>query len=114
MPRASRGCSACRRIPLAMRGPHLGIRIDLPGLGSRSPGPDDQSQTEKSSGSVNRWLRPDSIRHMSVTTAMQRLTVAHHDTQCDSTKTARDPGYAPVTGRFRWWWQVLGSNQRRA
>ena len=65
------------------------------------------------SGSVNRLLRPDSVRHMSVTTAMQRPTVAHHDTQCDSTKTAREPGYAQARGRFRRWWQVLGSNQRR-
>jgi len=62
---------------------------------------------------VNRLLRPDSVRHMSVTTAMQRLTVAHHDTRWDSTKTAREPRYAQLTGCFRWWWQVLGSNQRR-
>jgi len=25
----------------------------------------------------------------------------------------REPGYAQATGRFHWWWQVLGSNQRR-
>jgi hypothetical protein len=68
---------------------------------------------EGASGSVNRWLRPDSVRHMSVTTAMQRLTVAHHDTRCDSTKTSREPGYAQARRRFRRWWQVLGSNQRR-
>ncbi len=62
---------------------------------------------------MNRLLRPDSVRYMSVTTAMQRLTVAHHDTQRDSSKTPRQPGYAQATGRFRRWWQVLGSNQRR-
>jgi len=69
--------------------------------------------TEESSGSVNRRSSLDSVRHMSVTTATQRLTVAHHDTQCDSTKMAREPGYAQATGRFPRWWQVLGSNQRR-
>src|ERR1019366_739940 len=50
---------------------------------------------------------------MSVTTAMQGLTAAHHETQRDSSKKAREPGYAQATGRFRRWWQVLDSNQRR-
>src|ERR1039457_3366855 len=62
---------------------------------------------------VNRWLRPDSVRHMSVTTAMQGLTAAHRETQRDNRKMAREPGYAQARGCFRWWWQVLGSNQRR-
>jgi len=62
---------------------------------------------------MNRLLRPDSVRHMSVTTAMQRLTAEHHDTQRDNTKKAHEPGYAQATGRFRRWWQVLGSNHRR-
>ena len=62
---------------------------------------------------MNRLLRPDSVRHMSVTTAMQGLTAAHHDTQWDCSKAAREPGYAQATGHFRRWWQVLGSNQRR-
>ena len=95
-----------------MPGPHPGITGDLPGPASPSPGR-TPAATEEASGSVNRLLRPDSVRHMSVTTAMQRLTMAHHDTRCDSTKAAREPGYTPVTGRFRRWWQVLGSNQRR-
>jgi hypothetical protein len=67
----------------------------------------------EASGSVNRSLRPDSVRHVSVTTAMQGLTAARHDTQRDNSKAAREPGYAQATGRFRRWWQVLGSNQRR-
>jgi hypothetical protein len=62
---------------------------------------------------VNRLLRPDSVRHMSVTTAMQGLTAAHHETQRDKRKKAREPDYAQAMGRFRRWWQVLGSNQRR-
>ena len=57
--------------------------------------------TGESSGSANRWLWPDSVRHMSVTTAMQRLTVAHHETQRDNSKAAREPGYAQATGHFR-------------
>jgi len=73
-------------------------------VGHRDPG---------ASGSVNRLLRPGSVRHMSVTTAMQGLTAAHHDTQRDNNKAAREPGYAQAKGRFRRWWQVLGSNQRR-
>jgi hypothetical protein len=54
------------------------------------------------SGSVNRLLRPDSVRHVSVTTAMQGRTAAHHDTRRDNSKAAREPGYAQATGRFRW------------
>jgi len=91
---------------------HPGIAGDLPG--PRQPVTGGRiAATEESSGSVNRWLRPDSVRHMSVTTAMQGLTAAHHDTQRDKRKKAREPGYAQATGRFRRWWQVLGSNQRR-
>ncbi len=62
---------------------------------------------------MNRWLRPESVRHMSVTTAMQGLTATHHDAQWDSSKKAREAGNTQLTGYFRRWWQVLGSNQRR-
>jgi hypothetical protein len=44
---------------------------------------------------------------------MQGRTAAHRETQRDNAKAAREPGYAQATGRFRRWWQVLGSNQRR-
>src|ERR1022692_3987930 len=74
---------------------------------------DDGASKPEASGLVNRLLRPDSVRHMSVTTAMQGLTAAHHETQRDSSKAAREPGYAQAMGRFRWWWQVQGSNLRR-
>jgi hypothetical protein len=77
------------------------------------PGADGGHRDPRASGSVNRSSSPESVRHMSVTTAMQGLTAAHHDTRRDKSKTARAPGYAQATGRFRWWWQVLGSNQRR-
>ena len=53
------------------------------------------------SGVVNRLLRPESVRHMSVTTATQRLTAAHHETQRDKTQKTREAGYPQLTGRFR-------------
>ena len=65
------------------------------------------------SGAVNRWLRPDSVRHMSVTTATRRLTAAHHETRRHNNKKARETGKTQLTGYLCRWWQVLGSNQRR-
>ena len=53
------------------------------------------------SGAVNRLLRPDSVRHMSVTTATQRLTAAHHETRRHNSKKARETGKTQLTGRFR-------------
>ena len=50
---------------------------------------------------MNRWLGPDSVRHMSVTTAMQRRTTAHHEIQRDNIKTAREARYAQARGSFR-------------
>jgi len=50
---------------------------------------------------VNRLLHPESVRHMSVTTATQRLTAARHETQRDKTEKAREAGYPQLTGRFR-------------
>ncbi len=54
----------------------------------------------EASGSVNHWLRPDSVHHMSITTAQGRAA-AHHETQRDDTKTARETGYPQLTERFR-------------
>src|SRR5450432_3568713 len=65
------------------------------------------------SGAVNRLLGPDSVRHMSVTTATQRLTAARQETRRHSNKKAREAGYTQLTGYLRRWWQVLGSNHRR-
>jgi hypothetical protein len=36
-------------------------------------------EIEGSSGSTDRWFRPDPVRYASVTTAMQGRTVTHHD-----------------------------------
>jgi hypothetical protein len=104
------------RLPVGSRGPCVGRIVettsDRPGLAGSSPGTVGR-RNPGASGSVNRWLRPDSVRHMSVTTAMQGLTAAHHETQRDKMKKARETGKIQLTGYFRRWWQVLGSNQRR-
>ena len=80
IPRSQQGSRDCPAIPWAMRGPDPRPTSDLPGAwralqrgrrGHRNPG---------ASGAVNRWLRPDSVRHLSVTTATQRLTAIHHET----------------------------------
>ena len=62
---------------------------------------------------MNRLLGPESVRHMSVTTATQRPTAAHHETPRHKNKKARETGKTQLTGHTRRWWQVLGSNQRR-
>ena len=62
---------------------------------------------------MNRLLRPESVRYMSVTTATQGLTAAHHETRRHNNKKARETGKTQLTGYLRRWWQVLGSNQRR-
>jgi hypothetical protein len=53
------------------------------------------------SGALNRLLRPESVRHMSVTTATQRRTAAHHETQRDKTQKARETRKTQFTDRFR-------------
>src|SRR6266487_3388692 len=50
---------------------------------------------------------------MYVDTAMHRPTVTHPDTWRDEKETARRAASPQRAGRFRRWWQVLGSNQRR-
>src|SRR5712691_734647 len=56
---------------------------------------------------------PMHVIYMSVTTAMHRPTVTHADTWRDEKETARRAAFPQPGGRFRRWWQVLGSNQRR-
>ena len=67
----------------------------------------------KASGYTHRSFRPDPVRYLSVTTAMRRSTVTQFDTWRDKKETARRAAFSQLAGRFRWWWQVLGSNQRR-
>ena len=62
---------------------------------------------------THRSFRPDAVRYTSVTTATHRPAVTHPDTWRDKEKTARRAAFPQQAGRFRRWWQVLGSNQRR-
>ena len=55
----------------------------------------------------------DAVRYISVDTATQRPVVTHGDTPRDTEETARLAENSQLAGRFRRWWQVLGSNQRR-
>jgi hypothetical protein len=78
--------------------------------------PDDgtkRAQIGKASGYTHRSFRPDPVRYMSVTTATHRPTVTHPDTWRDKKETARRAAFPQLAGRFRRWWQVLGSNQGR-
>src|SRR5271157_102459 len=50
---------------------------------------------------------------MYVHTAMHRPIVTHPGTRRDKKETARRAAFPQPAGRFRRWWQVLGSNQRR-
>ena len=56
---------------------------------------------------------PDAVRYTSVDTATQRSTAIQGDTWRDREETARIAENFQLAGRFRRWWQVLGSNQRR-
>jgi hypothetical protein len=53
------------------------------------------------------------VRYVSVDPATQRSTARQGDTPRDTEETAHVAAYPQPAGRFRRWWQVLGSNQRR-
>jgi hypothetical protein len=67
----------------------------------------------KADGYTDRATGPDAVRYASVDTATHRRTVTHADTRRDKKETARLAENSQLAGRFRRWWQVLGSNQRR-
>jgi len=67
----------------------------------------------KADGYTNRATGTDAVRYTSVDTATYLLTVTHADTRRDKKETAPRAALTQPGGRFRWWWQVLGSNQRR-
>ena len=81
--------------------------VRRPGNGTK------RARIGKASGYTHRSFRPDAVRYMSVTTATHRPTVTHPDTWRDKKETARRAAFPQPAGRFRRWWQVLGSNQRR-
>jgi hypothetical protein len=80
MPSHQDGRRACGRLLREMRESHLAISIYLPEPASPSRRRMTMA-TGKASGSVNRLLRPGSVRHMSVTTAAQRRLLTDDDTR---------------------------------
>ena len=72
-----------------------------------------RAQIGKASGYTHRSFRPFAVHHMYATTAPHRPVVTHADTRRDKKETARRAAFPQQAGRFRRWWQVLGSNQRR-
>ena len=118
---------ACRQVPEAMRRQSCSaITGDLPGPGQPSRSRITVAAGE-ASGSVNRCLRflarairPHDRVHdrgrCPLCVRAQLDTVGLSWTQRDLAglkATARETGKTQLTGYFRWWWQVLGSNQRR-
>ena len=55
----------------------------------------------------------DAVRYTSVTIATHRPAVTHADTRRDKKEMGPRVAFPQPGGRFGWWWQVLGSNQRR-
>jgi hypothetical protein len=90
MPAHQHGRDACGQFVRAVPAGNALVAPEPVMPGSASPSWSRMTiATGKASGSVNRLLRHDSVRHMSVTTAMQGRTSAHHDTQRDNSKAAR-------------------------
>jgi len=56
---------------------------------------------------------PAPVRYASVDTATCRAMALRDDTGRYNRETAHVAENSQLVGRFRWWWQVLGSNQRR-
>src|SRR5271165_4375137 len=77
------------------------------------PGQPVRGRPWKADGAHRPSWRPDAVRYMSVDTATQRSTAIQDDTRRDKKETARLAENSQPAGRFRRWWQVLGSNQRR-
>ena len=67
----------------------------------------------KADGAHRPFQGTDAVRYTSVDTATQRPAATQGDTPRDTEETARIAENPQLTGRFRRWWQVLGSNQGR-
>jgi hypothetical protein len=92
---ATRHCGARTARTCRQRGPSVAVR-------------------ETADGAHRPRRRPTPVRHASVDTATQRPAALQDDTRWDREETARQRENSQLAGRFRRWWQVLGSNQRRA
>ena len=68
---------------------------------------------ENADGAHRPFQGTNPVRHASVDTATQRSTATQGDTRRDRGKRPASHENSQLAGRFRRWWQVLGSNQRR-
>ena len=100
-------------------GPQPGTRGCTPGPAARvKPGTRRRrgpsvAVRETADGAHRPSWRTNPVRYASVDTATHRPAVTHRDTRRDKKETARLAENSQLAGRFRRWWQVLGSNQRR-
>ena len=97
--------------PGKLRGPpggHTGMhaRLGAPRQAWIRPG-------TPSSGYPHRSLAPIPVRYASVDPATSRSKALQGEACWDRAETARLAENSQPAGRFRRWWQVLGSNQRR-
>jgi hypothetical protein len=90
----------CRQRQAGTRPPNRHIRVM-------------QGQIRASSVHAHRSLAQIPVRHASVDTATPPSAATQGDTPRDREETARIAENSQLVGRFRRWWQVLGSNQRR-
>ena len=67
----------------------------------------------KTSGYTDRASGTRPVRHASVDTATSRSAALQGDTRRDREETPRQHEISQLAGRFRRWWQVMGSNHRR-
>ena len=70
-------------------------------------------QSRASSVHAHRSLPTIPVRYASVDTATRGSTTLQDDTHRDRAETARIAENSQLAGRFRRWWQVMGSNHRR-
>jgi hypothetical protein len=120
------GSAPARRTPWAMRGPDQGIAGDSPqASGTFHRRPDDHRGIKRFGEPHLPPPRPERSGHPDrvhdrgrcpLYVRAQLDAVGLSGTQWDLVRpkaTAREAGKIQLTGYFRRWWQVLGSNQRR-
>jgi hypothetical protein len=87
---------------------HTGIHVRLT---SRQRGPFVAVYGKRLSS--DRPRHADAVRYTSVNPATQRSIARQGGTWRDRQETTHPAENSQLAGRFRWWWQVLGSNRRR-
>jgi hypothetical protein len=93
-------------------GMHARLRATRQARTPRRRGP-SVAVREKPTVRTDRPGGTGAVRYTSVDPATQRPAAPRDDTPRDKQETARIAADMQLAGRFRRWWQVLGSNQRR-